>query len=765
MIFLYDTMKKVFNVLFMSLALLGYVACEKPVDENGEKDPQENPGGNENQGGNENPGNVDKPDGLPEFEFPSYAEFPIECGNLLSEGSEVGVTIEVTKVEDQNFVFELRPGALVQSFKLDVYPIAQLYNNLLNDKTFGNLTSSDSWAVNERIRTYLFNESGSGGYAFSVNDFDNPEDFLQIEFDWMNTTYAGASAIAIPDCGYIIAVVASVEPDISSVTQEDLTLCYVHTTSQPLIGDPQVEIDVNVGYTAFKVNHVLNADAAGVYFFGYLQSEIDQYIDAFGDTMFRDFVRTRVTAPSVPDDPNNPEALTYSVNYGDAADASVMSTTVAVAVDANLTPQQDYARRDFHLNEVPENMPEPELSIDVLEDRVASSYVGFNVNFTADCQTVFYNIIPASYLETINAMSDKEKRTFARYLRDFGYGWHNPSYAWDSEKEVATGTGAVVKLDAVSAFTAMNVENSPIYPGETYAFVYVGRNGAQQLSELKISETFTTDERNMTSPDSFTDSSLKLEVDNPGRTQFRGTITYDPSKVSMVYIQYMTADNNPGLDRNSSWNEWVNFIFGSGTSNMLVNAWTTVPSGRDGLTWTGMTPDTEYTLYMCAEDFDGNISEMHFATISTSEVQVGPDPTINMSLAPADRDPYDWTVSYEIDHDVEYFLYCYTKNAADLSAHMPGLNQGHFNNIKDSGYSYDEWYNGIYEWVAGGFENNGGGMRAESDITQDWEGDETVIAACIAVGKDSDGNPVYKMYHLICKDGKAQTLEEIFGEE
>lgn len=765
MIFLYDTMKKVFNVLFMSLALLGYVACEKPVDENGEKDPQENPGGNENQGGNENPGNVDKPDGLPEFEFPSYAEFPIECGNLLSEGSEVGVTIEVTKVEDQNFVFELRPGALVQSFKLDVYPIAQLYNNLLNDKTFGNLTSSDSWAVNERIRTYLFNESGSGGYAFSVNDFDNPEDFLQIEFDWMNTTYAGASAIAIPDCGYIIAVVASVETDISSVTQEDLTLCYVHTTSQPLIGDPQVEIDVNVGYTAFNVSHVLNADAAGVYFFGYLQSEIDQYIDAFGDTMFRDFVRTRVTAPSVPDDPNNPEALTYSVNYGDAADASVMSTTVAVAVDANLTPQQDYARRDFHLNEVPENMPEPELSIDVLEDRVASAYVEFNVNFTADCQTVFYNIIPASYLETINAMSDKEKRTFARYLRDFGYGWHNPSYAWDSEKEVATGTGAVVKLDAVSAFTAMYVENSPIYPGETYAFVYVGRNGAQQLSELKVSETFTTDERNMTSPDSFTDSSLKLEVDNPGRTQFRGTITYDPSKVSMVYIQYMTADNNPGLDRNSSWNEWVNFIFGSGTSNMLVNAWTTVPSGRDGLTWTGMTPDTEYTLYMCAEDFDGNISEMHFATISTSEVQVGPDPTINMSLAPADRDPYDWTVSYEIDHDVEYFLYCYTKNAADLSAHMPGLNQGHFNNIKDSGYSYDDWYNGIYEWVAGGFENNGGGMRTESDTTQDWEGNETVIAACIAVGKDSDGNPVYKMYHLICKDGKAQTLEEIFGKE
>ena len=544
------TMKRTFSLLLASLLVFGFIACEKPPQEETKEPDKENPGNNEKPGGDENPGGDETPGGnenpggdntgdLPKFEFPFYDAFPLECGNLIADGSDVGVTIEVTKVEDMNFVFELRPGAMVQSFKMDVYPIAQLYNNLLNDKTFGNLTSAESWAVNERIREYLFNESGSGGYAFSVNDFDNPEDFLQIEYDWMNTSYAAASAIAIPDCGYVIAVVASTDKEISSVTQEDLTLCYVHTTSQPLIGDPQAEIVVNTGYTAFNVSHELNADAAAVYFFGYLQNEIDQYIDTFGDTMFRDFVRTRVTAPSVPNDPNNPDALTYSVNYGDGADASVMSTTVAVAVDANLTPQEGYSRRDFHLKEIPEDIPDPELSVDVLEDRVAAAYVEFDVNFTADCQTVFYNVVPASALKTIEAMSAKEKRDFARYLRDYGYGCHNPNFAWDAKEEVATGSGAVVRLDAVSAYAAMGVENSPIYPGETYAVVYVGRNGAMQLSELKISETFTTDERNMTSPDGFTDSTLKLVADNPGRTQFRGTITYDPSKVSMVYIQYM----------------------------------------------------------------------------------------------------------------------------------------------------------------------------------------------------------------------------------
>ena len=747
-------MKKVINLLLVGLLTFGFMACEEKQPENQEGDEPEipvDPGTGEE---NEN-----------QVEFPYFEEFPIECGNLIAEGSEVGVTIEVTKIEDQNFVFELRPGPLVQSFKMDVYPLAQLYNNLLNDRTFGNLSSSESWEVNERIREYLFNESGSGGYAFSINDFEDSDDFLQIEFDWMNSPYAAASAVAIPDCDYVIAVVASTEESISSVTQEDLTLCYVHTTSQPLIGDPQVEIEVNTGYTAFGVQHYLNADAAAVYFFGYLTSEIDAYIDAFGDTMFRDFMRTRVTSPSIPNDPNNPESLYYSVSYGEGADASMMSTTCAVAVDENLTPQEGYARRDFHLEEIPEDLPEAELSIDILEERVAAAYVEFDVNFTKDCQTLFYNVFPESYLAEVNAMSDKDKRSLARYIRDFGYGCHNPNFAWDADAGQATGSSAVVRLDAVSAFAAMDAANVPIMPGNSYVVIYVGRNGAQQLTGLNISETFTTDERNLTSPDECKVKDLKLVLDNAGRTQFRGTITYDPSTVSMVYCQYMTADNNPGLDENSSWSEWIDFILGTGTSSMMVNAWTTEASGRDGLTWTGMNPDTEYTVFMCAEDFDGNISPMHFATIKTSEIQVGPDPTVNMELVASKYDQYDWTVTYKIDHDVEYFLYCYTENPADLSAFMPGINKGHMNNIKDSGYSYEEWVNGIYEWVAGGFEENGGGMRAESDTSQDFAGDQTVIAACIAVGRDDDGSPVYKLYHLICKNGKAQTLEEIFGIE
>ena len=766
-----NTMKKAFNLFLMSLLVFGFIACEKPPQED-QKDPEkeENPGGNEDgkedgkeDDGNDNQGDSGNVGDLEKFDFPYFDAFPVDCGNLIAEGSDVGVTIEVTKVEDHNFVFELRPGAMVQSFKMDVYPLAQLYNNLLNDRNSGALASAESWAVNERIREYLFNETGSGGYAFSVKDFSNPEDFLQIEYDWMNTSYAPASAIAIPDCDYLIAVVASTSEDISSSNQEDITLCYVHTTSQPLVGDPQVEIEVNAGYRTFGVNHILNADAAAVYFYGWLQNEIDEYIDTFNDRMFRDFVRTRVTSPSYENDPNNPNSLQYSVNYGDAADASIMSTTVAVAVDVNLTPQEDYSRVDFHLQEIPDDQPVADLEIRIVEDRVAAAYFEFDVKFAAECQTLFYNVYTAEYVESIKAMSDKDKRALARSIRDEGYGHHNPNFLWDDDNDVATGTGATDRLQVWGS----------LMPGETYVIVYVGRNGFGTITDLRYSEPVTLDSRNLESSADCKVKDLKLVLDKPGRTQFRGTITYDPSTVSMVYVQYMTADNNPGLGPDSPWKDWINFIFtpsstGTGSmesSNILVNAWTTEPSGRDGLTWTGMTPDTDYTVFLCAEDFDGNISEMHFATIRTSEVQVGADPTVIMKLQPADNHPYDWTVTYTIDHDVEYFLYCYTKSSADLANHIPGLNQGHFNNIKGSGFSYEEWYNGIYEWVAGGFENNGGGMRTESDTSQDWEGNETVIAACIAVGRDTDGAPVYKMYHLICKDGKAQTLEEIFGIE
>lgn len=754
-------MKRNLLLILATAMLCCFSACEEPAPV--EPDVEDN-GGNEDGGNNnDNPDTGEKPSAT--VTMPVFEGYPLECEALLAEGNDVGVTIDVIKVMDQNFVFELRPGAMVQSFKLDVYPLAQLMNNLLNDKNSGALRGNDAVDINERIREYLFNESGSGGYAFSIEDFESAEDFLQIEFDWMNTSYSTASAIAIPDCGYVIAVVGSTDTQISSSNQEQLTLCYVHTTSQPLIGDPQVEIDVNTGYRKFVVNHIPNADAAGVYYFGYLTSEIDEYIDAFGETMFRDFMRTRVTSPSPA---NDPDALVYSIDYGQGADSRIQSTTCAVAVDANLTPQKDFARSDFTLEEMPdeEDQPVADLTIDIVYDRVAAAYFEFDVNFSKNCQTIFYRFYNQEEKDALmNGSATDRKKEAIKLVQEGGYGCHNPNFAWDKKggedgKGAATGSGAKVRLDGYGGLA----------PGGTYYVGFTGRNGYGSVTELEFSEPVVMDVRNYDSPANCQVKDLKLWLDKPGRTSFRQNITYDPSTVSLVHVQYMTRDNNPGFWTDAPWSQWIDFIFNTGrygneetNYSPWVNEWITVPSGSDPFTWTGMTPNTEYTVFLCAEDFDGNISEMQFASIYTAAIQVGPDPTINMELVASDHYPYDWTVNYTIDHDVEYFLYCFTQSAADLSPFIPGLNSASLKNIKASGISYEAWRDGIYEWVAGGFEGTGGGMRTESDTSQEWEGGDVTIAACIAVGKDADSQPVYKMYHLICENGKAQTLEEIFG--
>ncbi len=734
---------KIKSILFvMSVAMLAFSACDEMNPDKGKENVKE----------------VRDPD------FEANEEFPIEAWNNLAEGTDVGVTIEVTKVEDQNFVFELRPGAKVQSFKLDVYPLAQLYNNLLNDRNSGVMKEVDAVSINERIREYLFTE-GSGGFAFSVEDFENAEDFFNMPFDWMNTPYS-SSAVAIPDCGYMIAVVSSVDPDISGSNQEELTLCFVQTTSQPVEGNPTVEISVQTGYRGFVVTHVLNSDAGGVYYFGRATEEIDEYIDTFGDTLFRDFVRTWTASP-IP--PENLNALTYSKDYGEAADSNIKSTTCAVVLDKNMTPQEGYERQDFSTKELPETEKDPKPAdeflaqpvVSIIEDRIAAAYFEFKVNMPKDCGTFFYDYYTeAEKLELENG-SASSKRSEARRLVREGYGMHNPNFAWNDaapDGEKATG--------GASGEITINGWGPKVLPGTTVYVGFVGRNGYLTQGPLTFSEPIVLDQRNMTTPENFQGKDLKLWIDKVTRTSFQWNVSYDPATVSMVYIQYMSADNNPGLTVKSSWKDWTGFIFDQiySEKDQMNVPWPTVPGGYDHYNAFGFTPGKEYTLFMCAEDFDGNISPMCFATTTTNEVLVGPDPTVNINIEEYSAEKTRAT--FVIDHDAKMFFYGVIDSVDELN--IPGATQASLNNIKESGIEYEEWRDAIYDWVVDlGLSTN------YQSTYEDFDTDKVAIVACAAVGVkvevDDDGNEietdVYKFSHLICKDGEYQTLEEIFGIE
>lgn len=746
-------MKRLISLLLAGVAALAMmVSCDQP---------QPQP---ENEGWKpEGPGMENHP------EFPAFADFPITCSSLYAEENEAGVTIEVKGIYDDNFVFELRPGALVQSYRLDVYPLARLYNYLLDDGMAG----SDELDIESKIRSYLLDGTGSGGFEFSVND--DPEGFLQKEFDWGNTSYAAAAAVPIPDCDFVIAVLSSVETTVTEISQEHLTLCHVHTTSQPLIGSPEMEIDVVTGYTAFAVNHVPSVDAFGYYYLGSDTASIDQYLDAFGEVMLRDFVRTLYTAPM---DVTDPEQLSYSNGGYEAGVGSTMTvTTIAVAVDENLTPQEDFTRYDFTLLDVPENAPEADATIDILEDRVGARYFEYEIDFNETCGTIFYRIYTKEQKEKFEkgSKTDRIKERLSM-IQDGSYGCHNPIHDVNNP-----GTVGKVRDCWVANFRDDVPDGSEIYIG------YFCRNLTMQYSDMKFSEPVYLDKRNLDSSADCKVKDFNLVVRDPGRQKFTIDITYDPATVSVLHVQTLLPAHVPSTipTVDSSWSHWVDFILNwwrtseEATGNELaystegfsanVMCWMTEPSGRDGFTFTGMVPGEDYLIYCIAEDFDGNISDVKFATVRTQDVQVGPDPTVSMELITAKGGFYDWSIECTIEKDVEYFLGAWFDNFDAISKWMPsGYNKTNFDNILDkekSGFSYDDWYNALYEWCACGFEEDkGGGFKFESDgYLTNWNGGNLVVAVVIAVGKDSEGKPVYNMFNLICKDGVATTLEEIYN--
>lgn len=271
-----------------------------------------------------------------EGEYPvPHPEIPMLIYQNEVKASPDGVSVEVTDLTETNFVFTCRPGANVASYRLDVYPLAILYNYMLEEGGMG----ASREDVEKIIISHLFNTSGSGGFAFDQGTLG--DDYFELEFDWANTAYAQQKIV--PGCQYIIAVGACYDDSASEASLTDLKLIYVETPSKKLVGNPFVQIDVHTTYVGAQIRNVPNEDAAGVYFYCTDASAIDAYEEAFGGRLLRDFIRNGY----VPNDPvpaNDPEKLVYQIGPWSNVDPTHVFTSIAFACDANLTPSVSYAR-------------------------------------------------------------------------------------------------------------------------------------------------------------------------------------------------------------------------------------------------------------------------------------------------------------------------------------------------------------------------------------------------------------------------------------
>ena len=164
-------MKKICYILLMLSLLVGaatlYSCAETPNTGNG----TENPTPDHPPPEPEPEPSLDAPEPLEHPNVPT----PIAWGAYKAEPKVAsdGVAIEVTSVENRNFVFSCRPGLRAKSFRLDVYPLSVLYNALMermNTEGMPLTTPATPVEVEGWIREFLFAEGGNAGYTFAEEE-------------------------------------------------------------------------------------------------------------------------------------------------------------------------------------------------------------------------------------------------------------------------------------------------------------------------------------------------------------------------------------------------------------------------------------------------------------------------------------------------------------------------------------------------------------------------------------------------------------------
>ncbi|MBE6231128.1 MAG: hypothetical protein E7117_02025 [Bacteroidales bacterium] len=731
-------MKKLCLYLSVLSAAFVFFACSRPeVPENG---------------GEEVAGPVvDYPDTiLVEGDYPvPHPRIPMLVHDGKYNASADGVSVEVTEVEDKNITFVCRPGSNIESYAVNVYPLSLLYNMLMDNGAL----DTDVATVEDLILQIMFGSSLSG-YAFNKESLDASWD--EMEFDWMNTEYSAYLGI-VPDAQYIIAVAASYD-DVPGMTNVgELTLVYVESGSQELVGDPKVDIQVLTGYTAFRVNHFPNSDCAGFYYFGTDTYQVEEYVEIFGDRMFRDFIR-HCSSPNIPVDAAATDQHSYKYEFPGLPDPDHSFITVAVAVDVNGTPEKGYGKEIFTVKATPGDADPAELSYGIKE--VGASYAIYEMNLEASCEVGFHRVMTRHQADSIkNDCSPEQQEAFAKALSKGGWATVNENYGMDPDAGLLTGSSFV------STMTDISLE-----PETEYVIVYVGRNYYMSISDLHFSEPFTTKARVLDAPQSCL-ADFKFSFSDATRTSVTFDFQYDPFNTAKFYFianEYIEFAYDPWLPaKDASHEEWMHFFFGkwpddfdvSGVSaeNLekgdprLIMVWEADdPSGHEVYNLPGFGPG-EYVEYaLVAEDKNGVVSEVLFADVTTTEVIPGPDPQVHLDYV-FDSALSVWTVTIKAGKDTGKMRYVVSDDSAFALNYF--LSETNYNYYRDKEY-YQKWYTYVSQQ----------GLPTDSEsIVIHTEPGQNCVAGVVGFGMDGIEEVITPLnYIVLTADGRALKISDIF---
>ena len=552
-----------------------------------------------------------------------YYEFPLNIQKGSYSAGANGVSINVTSLLEQNIVFEAKPGNAINSYRVDVYPKALLYNFLLEENCYQ--ASADD--CEDKIVELML--SSSSGASQTVINMD-ADDFENKEFDWANTTLT--QAVIVPDCDYYIMVLGCYDEE--GQNPASLSLCEVTTKCKPVVGDPRINIESLVGHTAFIVKYHPNEDCKYFYHWIWSTEEIGEFMDIFGDRMMRDFCRTY----SACYDASLEENLAIKRTFATAAEVDPENTAIAVAVDANLTPTAIVVRNDFELLEKPQGDFTPAAQVYVGE-RIGATMVYITAWMDKTCESCFYRVYTKSEADELKNLSAEDRYALCYNLTSEGYGVSNLRFGYDADLQQLTG----------SEFTSTGNVQYDLIPDTDYVIVSVAKNRFGDLSDLSFSDPFKTKELKRNSPEECL-ADVNLSITDVSRWGFTYNFTFNYEQTMCYRFQIVwpfdaddpttTEDDNyirppHYIDDANDREKWMTFFydtFAEGPAGYMpiVNLWDADPSGRDRLADFGYESGVEYVIAYCAEDVNGVAGPVKFVSVKTTEPNPGPNPVVTI---------------------------------------------------------------------------------------------------------------------------------------
>ena len=248
---------------------------------------------------------------------------------------------------------------------------------------------------------------------------------------------------------------------------------------------------------------------------------------------------------------------------------------------------------------------------------------------------------------------------------------------------------------------------------------------------------------------------VELKLTDVSRWGFTYNFTYDYATTACYRFQIVAPydkdapvtppDYITDLGNREKWMTFFYDTYQEGPAGLvpLVNMWQAEKSGFDGYSMYGYESGITYVVAYCAEDINGVVGPVKFATATTTEAIPGPNPIVEFEMIEYDDANHQIIANLKTNQDakmVKYFGVTASDGELYSSCALYEL-------VNGTRRGYEE-YLALWEsqLIQLGLDSNAESVTVGVDAAKNSE--QPVLVAAVAIGEDN-GEDVYSP--VICK--------------